>query len=77
MVFNTQEKIEEIKAAYEKESKRNKPTEFTWIADTGASCHMTHDDTGMTEVREIDEEVKIGDRRVLKATKIGKILFIM
>ena len=33
---------------------------------------MTNDDTGMTAVKEIDEEVKMGNREGLKATKIGK-----
>ena len=33
----------------------------TWIADSGASCHMTNSDEDLTDVKMIDEFVKIGN----------------
>ena len=32
-------------------------TKNTWIGDTGTSCHITHNDTGMFEIEQIDESV--------------------
>jgi hypothetical protein len=51
----------------------SKLTKDTWIGDTGASCHMTNDDTGMYEVKTIDDEITVGNGKPMKATKIGKI----
>ena len=44
----------------------------TWIADSGASTHMGNSDVGMTDVREIDSPVQIGNGKTLRATKIGR-----
>ena len=44
----------------------------TWIADSGASTHMGNSDEGMTDVREIDSPVQIGNGKTLRATKIGR-----
>lgn len=43
-----------------------------WLGDSGASCHMTCDEDGMYDCREIKSPIKIGDGRTLYATKIGK-----
>ena len=47
--------------------------EWTWIGDSGASCHMTNNDTGMYEVQTIQDEITIGNGKPLIATKIGKL----
>ena len=44
-----------------------------WIGDSGASCHMTNDDTGLEEISKIDEEIMIGDGKPMKATKVGRM----
>ena len=46
--------------------------EWIWIGDSGASCHMTNDDTGMFEVKTIQDEITIENGKPLMATKIGK-----
>ena len=45
-----------------------------WIADSGASCHMTHDRTRIYNVRPPPpgrEKITIGDRRIVKVEYIG------
>ena len=47
-----------------------------WIADSGASCHMTHDRTRMYNARPPPpgrETITIGDRRRIKVEYIGNI----
>ncbi|CAN0010094.1 unnamed protein product, partial [Ascophyllum nodosum] len=47
-----------------------------WIADSGASCHMTHDRTRMYNVRPLPpgpETTTIGDRRKIKVEYIGNM----
>ena len=47
-----------------------------WIADSDASCHMTHDRTRMYNVRPIPpgrERITIGDRRRIKVEYIGNM----
>ena len=48
-------------------------TENTWIADSGATSHMTNDDCHMFDIHEIDEEITIGNGKPMKATQIGSI----
>jgi len=48
-------------------------TRNTWIAVTSATCHVTNDDSGMYEVTERREKVRLGDGRVIYATKVGKL----
>ena len=36
-------------------------TRNTWIAATSATCHVTNDDSGMYEVTERREKVRLGD----------------
>ena len=43
-----------------------------FIADSGASCHMVHTDTGMFDTRDIKEEITVGNGNVIYAMKIGK-----
>ena len=47
-----------------------------WIADSGASCHMTHGRTRIYNVRPLPpgrETITIGDRRRTKVEYIGKV----
>jgi hypothetical protein len=41
------------------------------IADTGASCHMACNDTGMFNCIDIHEDIKVGDGNQIKAIKMG------
>jgi Zinc knuckle len=42
-----------------------------WLGDSGASCHMTCSDAGMKNCKSINMHIRIGDGKLLKATKIG------
>jgi hypothetical protein len=42
-----------------------------WIAETGASCHMTCNDIGMFNCIDINEDIKVGDGNYIKAIKMG------
>jgi hypothetical protein len=44
-----------------------------WILDSGASCHYCRSVEGVTDVKEIDESIKIGNGDSMKATKIGNL----
>ena len=46
--------------------------ESLWIGDSGASCHMTYNDTNMFDVVTISSQVQIGDGKWLEASKKGK-----
>ena len=45
----------------------------TWIADSGASCHMTNDVSNMYNIQEINDSVTIGSGKPLQVTKMGSI----
>jgi hypothetical protein len=40
-----------------------------WILDSGASCHDCRSVEGLTDVKEINELIKIGNGDSMKATK--------
>jgi hypothetical protein len=44
-----------------------------WILDSGASCHYCPSVEGLTDVKEIDESIKIGNGDSMKATEIGNL----
>jgi hypothetical protein len=44
-----------------------------WILDSGASCHYCQSVEGLTDVKEINESIKIGNGDLMKATKIGNL----
>jgi hypothetical protein len=44
-----------------------------WILDSGASCHYCRSLEELTDVKEIDESIKIGNGDSMKATKIGNL----
>ena len=50
----------------------DKFTKIIWIVDTGASCHMTNLDDGMSETTDIHEQVKVGKSTKMNTTNIGK-----
>jgi hypothetical protein len=44
-----------------------------WILDSGASCRYCRSVEGLTDVKEIDESIKIGNGDSMKSTKIGNL----
>jgi hypothetical protein len=44
-----------------------------WILDSGASCHYFRSVEGLTDVKEIDESIEIGNGDSVKAIKIGNL----
>jgi hypothetical protein len=44
-----------------------------WILDSGASCHYCQSVEGLTDIKEINEAIKIGNGDLMKATKIGNL----
>ena len=47
--------------------------ESTYLADTGASMHMTGNPEGLFDCKDINEPVILGSGKHLVATKIGKV----
>ena len=45
----------------------------TWIGDTRATLHMVNSDKGMTEVKIINEHIKMGNGKFMTATKQGML----
>jgi hypothetical protein len=43
-----------------------------WLADSGASCHMTFNEEGMFDCRDVHSPIKIGNGKSMVATKIGR-----
>lgn len=58
-----------------KENKVGYKNHINWILDSGCTDHIVNDDTVFDEYVTLDRpvEVKLGDGRMLKATKIGRI----
>ena len=50
---------------------RNKETDL-WLGDTGASTHMTNNEDGMYDCKIINSNIKVGNGKNIKATKIGE-----
>ena len=49
-----------------------KGTNF-FICDSGASSHMTNDDTAMFDVTKVNRKIQVGNGEIVQATKMGKI----
>ena len=47
-------------------------TKNTWIRDSGASCHITNDNTGLYDITDIDKSIQ-GSSSIIPATKKGKL----
>jgi len=45
----------------------------TWIAAMSATCHVTNDDSGLYELTEKKEKVRLGDGQVIYMTKVGEV----
>ena len=57
------------------EEKSHKITDKTWLADSGASIHMTNSDEGMYNIELIESTITIGDGKSLDSSKVGSIEF--
>jgi len=44
-----------------------------WIADSAALTHITYSGEGLYDYRVIQEPIKIGDSKLVYATKVGKL----
>jgi hypothetical protein len=44
-----------------------------WILDSGASCHYCQSLEGLTDVKVINESIKIGNSGAMQACKIGNL----
>jgi len=49
------------------------PCEDIWIADSAASTHIINNNKGLYDIKPICEPVKIGDGKLVYATKIGRL----
>ena len=53
--------------------KLNKMTSDTWLCDSAATYHLTHDSDGKDDVEEVQETVIISDGNGIQITKEGKL----
>ena len=44
-----------------------------WIGDSGATVHITNNDTGMFNVQKYNFDITIGNQETTKCTKMGDI----
>jgi hypothetical protein len=51
-------------------SMKNNFSNDMWILDSGASCHYCRSAEGLTDVKETNESIKIGNGDSMKSTKI-------
>ena len=63
-----EEKGEEVKQI--KHKSMNSDNEFTWLADSGPSYHLSNNDEGMLNIRMINSPLKIGNKKTRISTKI-------
>ena len=54
------------------DSNNNSFHNLTWIADSGATTHMTNSLEGMFDLTESNINVSVGDGRKMKTLKVGK-----
>jgi hypothetical protein len=52
---------------------KNNLSSDVWILDSGASCHYCHSMEGLTDFKDINESIKIGNGGVMRACKIGNL----
>jgi len=48
-------------------------SETTWIADSGATCHITNDPTGLYDIEHMETPVTLGDGTTVTATMNAKL----
>jgi len=51
----------------------NAVSETTWIADLGATCHITNDLTGLYDIEHVETPVTLGDRTTVTAMMNAKL----
>ena len=44
-----------------------------FICDSGASSHMTNNDSAMFDITEIDRKIRVGNGETVKAIKMGNV----
>ena len=54
--------------------KYNKLDDSTWLCDSGATCHLTNDSTGVYNIIKINETAIIGDGNGLKIAKKANLM---
>jgi hypothetical protein len=42
-----------------------------WVGDTGATCHMICNDSGLFDYKRVTDELNVADGRALKVEKLG------
>ena len=47
-------------------------TKNTWIGDSGASCHITNNDTGLYDITDINKSIQ-GSSSIMPVMKKGKL----
>jgi hypothetical protein len=52
---------------------KNDISSDVWILDSGASCYYCQSMEGLTDVKDIDESIKIGNGDAMRACKIGNL----
>jgi hypothetical protein len=52
---------------------KNNLSSDVWILDSGASCHYCQSMEGLTDVKDIDESIKIGNGGAMRACNIGNL----
>jgi hypothetical protein len=50
---------------------KNNLSSDVWILDSSASCHYCQSMEGLTDVKDIDKSIKIGNGGAMRACKIG------
>ena len=73
MVGNTLDLDQEHKLMADMLKKYNKLEENTWLCDSGTTCHLMNDPTGMYDIIKINETAIIGNGNGLEITKKGKL----
>eukprot|EP00977_Amphora_coffeiformis_P026793 scaffold30330_cov127-Amphora_coffeaeformis.AAC.1 len=48
-----------------------------WIADTGATCHMTNQIEGLYDIKPVKREIRLGDKSTVIATQQGRLKIIV
>ena len=67
------DKIENALSVKDQQQDHVKFNEHTWIGDTGASCHMMNNETGLYEIEWINDRVTLGSGKPMMVTKKGKL----
>ena len=53
-------------------------TRLTWIGDSGSSCHLENDDSGMYDVTTINEVIRTAEKgNSMRATKMGRKKYVV